>query len=187
MNDSENHFTITGEFLSQQNWDEILLKLINYARMKVAKLRWKTRSQDVLAGGCAADDLACNAIELFINCTRQWNNMRYPDLLEFLKSIVDSLISNLVNSADNIRRNEFDEDTEHHQLSNGSKQMAHSPELLLIIEEEEALAEEALNRLFEEISDDTEMETFLGYYLGGEGNLKEIAACMGISASRAYL
>lgn len=49
------------------------------------------------------DDFALEAIERFLDNKRIWNRDAYPDLLDFLRSVVDSLISNAVTAVENQR------------------------------------------------------------------------------------
>ena len=51
-----------------------------------------------LAGGVSAGDLAQDAIRKFLDGERRWNPAAYPTLLDFLRSVVDSMIWNLTSS-----------------------------------------------------------------------------------------
>ncbi len=86
--------------LSQQNWEDIILKLTSYANYIIKRLCWNS-SYGNLPRGLKADDIALEAIEKVWTGSRNWNPDKIPDLLLYLKGVVKSLLSNLVNSNDN--------------------------------------------------------------------------------------
>lgn len=86
------------------DWKRIQLELTLYAVYKVQRLNWKT--SEGLPRGLLPQDLALGAIQktlegLMTDETgkgiRRWNPEKEPELLEFLKSVVDSDVSSLVN------------------------------------------------------------------------------------------
>jgi hypothetical protein len=141
--------------LQGANWKHIQLKLMEYALFKVARLSWRTPDGS-LPRGLTAEDLVVQAIQkTFEGATasdsekgptapgaRHWNPQRQPNLLEFLKAVVDSDVSHLVNSEDHRVLKHFEPgDFERHagavsatssaerQLIRGEEDRAHAAEL----------------------------------------------------------
>lgn len=89
----------------EADWPQMTLKLLKYSLFKARRLEWSTG--DFLPKGMHAEDLALEAIRktcegLVSNKTgkgiRIWNPEKNPDLLDHLKSVVDSDIHALVES-----------------------------------------------------------------------------------------
>lgn len=90
---------------NEADWPHITLKLIKYAMFKVRRLEWSTG--DFLPKGLLPEDIALEAIRktcegLVSNekgkGIRVWSPEKNPDLLEFLKSVIDSDVHALVES-----------------------------------------------------------------------------------------
>ena len=79
--------------LNTANWDEIIPALTRYAHLKVA-LRRRRLGRMAIPTELGPDDYVQQAIEATFTGTRIWNKESYPTLLEFLKSVVDSMLSN---------------------------------------------------------------------------------------------
>ncbi|GMV90908.1 MAG: hypothetical protein AMXMBFR82_06860 [Candidatus Hydrogenedentota bacterium] len=90
------------QLLEQQPWEEIILGLDKYALQKARRLYWPTASGrlDILAKGASPTDIAREAIARLFEGTRDWDPDKEPDVLRYLKSVVDSLMSALVESAE---------------------------------------------------------------------------------------
>jgi hypothetical protein len=82
-------------------WEEHLDRLTLYASCKIARLYWR---------GCVPDprDFALKAINTTLT-TKNWNESRHPDLLDHLKSVVDTDIANDIRAMENVRRQVSDE------------------------------------------------------------------------------
>jgi hypothetical protein len=91
------------ERLRAQDWETIILRLTAYAVYKIQRLSWQTGKQD-LPGGRQPKDLAFDAIKLVWTGERACNPIKQSDLLKHLKSIVDSLVSHLIRSAEHMQR-----------------------------------------------------------------------------------
>lgn len=91
------------KLLSQVDWRQIALGVTDYAIIRVQRLRWKTASYKDLPQGMTPADLAYEAIKKVIGGERPWDPEQHPDLLRYLKAIVDSLVSHLVESEDHER------------------------------------------------------------------------------------
>jgi hypothetical protein len=77
--------------------------LTAHAVYKARRLSWQTGKKD-LPGGRQPKDLAFDAINLVWTGERNWDPAKQPDPLKHLKSIVDSLVSHLVESAEHTQR-----------------------------------------------------------------------------------
>lgn len=96
--------------LANADWETITLRLVRYALFKVRRLEWRTGS--FLPKGMMPEDIALEAIRKTFEGSaagprrglkkglRVWDPERYPDLLDFLKSVVDSDVHALVESSE---------------------------------------------------------------------------------------
>ncbi len=80
--------------------------------MKTQRLYWKRADYHALARGETAESLVSLTYVKVRTGERAWNRQQYPDLEDFLKSVLDSLISNLVRSVDNRKVEKLPEDPE---------------------------------------------------------------------------
>ena len=90
--------------LSKEQWDELVERLTLHAHCKLARLRWRgvpSSRGGAVPGGVEPADLAADAIVAVIQGIRNWNPDTDPDFLLFLKSVVDSMVSHLVECAEN--------------------------------------------------------------------------------------
>lgn len=88
------------ELLEKQNWERISLALTRYALWKINRLSWR-RGKLRLPGGHTPESIAQQAIaKLFDPDGRNWDPEKHPDPLEYLKGVVDSDVSHLVESVD---------------------------------------------------------------------------------------
>jgi hypothetical protein len=92
--------------LNQADWKRIQLKLLEYACFKIGRLKWRT-GQGILPKGIAPEDIVVGAIQkTYEGATthetgpgiRRWNPDTAPDLLDYLKAVVDSDVNHLVSS-----------------------------------------------------------------------------------------
>ena len=93
------------EQFKKANWAEIIPRLAEYALWKVRRLHWNT-PQGSLPEGKTVEDLVEGAIEKTLQGLttedtgkgiRKWNPEKVPDLLFFLKRVIDSDVNALVN------------------------------------------------------------------------------------------
>jgi len=92
---------------SEADWDEMLPRLVQYALFKVRRLEWRTG--DFLPRGMMPEDLALEAIRKTCDGlsgarrgkgVRIWNPEKDPELLHFLRSVIDSDVHALVQSSE---------------------------------------------------------------------------------------
>jgi hypothetical protein len=85
--------------LTKEQWQDHLERLALYALRKFRLRGWAARHIDCAGPkGIGPQDIASEAITRVINGKRSYNSERYPVFMDFLKSIVDSRISQLVES-----------------------------------------------------------------------------------------
>ena len=93
--------------LQEADWADIGVRLTAYAVWKAQNFRWRTRDASFLAAGKTPEDVAREAIVKVLDGTRVWDPERGP-LLAYLRRVVDSLMSHLASSADNVLFQSFD-------------------------------------------------------------------------------
>ncbi len=92
---------VTRQAINDQ-FDGIYKGLVDHAVTKAARLP-SVRGGE-LPVGHRAEDAVQTAVERVWNGTRRWNRERYPRLVDFLTSVVDSVISDLVRGEEHKRR-----------------------------------------------------------------------------------
>ncbi|MCH8034806.1 MAG: hypothetical protein IH950_13750 [Bacteroidetes bacterium] len=143
------------EFLNSHDWQDIIKRLTAYCEWKVRSGKWWRRSKDELAKGIQPKDIVFEAINDLFSGERNWNREKYPTVIEFLKSAVDSEISNLIKSYDHthqvIDNNKDDED-----IYGMDKYPGESIDALSTL-----VSEELLNKIFKSIEGDNKLEELL--------------------------
>jgi DNA-directed RNA polymerase specialized sigma24 family protein len=143
------------EFLNSHNWPDIIKRLTAYCEWKVSSGKWWRRNKDELAKGFQPKDIVFEAINDLFSGERNWNRERYPTVIEFLKSAVDSEISTLIKSYDHTHQIiEFDKDDE--RDSGMDKYPNDFIDILGSLE-----SEELLNRIYKSIEGDAKLEELL--------------------------
>jgi DNA-directed RNA polymerase specialized sigma24 family protein len=84
------------EYLATVDWATIGVQLAAYAAYVARCYRWGVGGSDAMAQGVAAEDLAATAIRKLWTGERRWSPQRQPDLLSFLKGVVKSEMSHLL-------------------------------------------------------------------------------------------
>jgi RNA polymerase sigma factor (sigma-70 family) len=101
MIDLENVDSAAAERLQQidqEEWGDIYLELLDFARDKAKGLDF-VKGGGELPLGTTPDDLAQEAIHRLFDGRRKWNPEQDPDLCDYLKSVVSSLQSALLEKA----------------------------------------------------------------------------------------
>lgn len=110
---------IKDDIVRNQDWDVLIDDLMLYAANKaVKKPSWRKISRSecdevILAQGKGLYDVVLEALQSVFTekdeagKKRAWNMETSPDLIAYIKSAIDSILSNLVNSSDN-KQNEND-------------------------------------------------------------------------------
>lgn len=181
--------------LQQVDWKTIGIQLAGYARWKARRLRWRTGGAEDLAKGKTPEDIAAEAIEKALDGTRALNFETNNELLDCLKSIVDSDINHLAHSADNIRQGTGLQNQDGEELRDKmefeavrqnyndliSQQPSDPGEQIIKSDEQEA--EGRIDSLFKSLSDEKALTEVLEAILEGETKPKDIAERLGASVS----
>lgn len=191
------------ERLREANWEGIQLELLKYALYRVNRLRWKTQGA-YLPKGISAEDLVVQAIQKTFEGAhraskgesesatgaRFWDPGKNPDLVHFLKGVIDSDVNHLVNSEEH-RKTEYKEDPV--GVESIPDHQANPEELF--IKKSEGEGEDGFDaffeRMLEDFKDDREVQLVLRSYreqAEGEGAVKPATVAketgLGIEAIR---
>ncbi|OFV79813.1 MAG: hypothetical protein A2W26_11575 [Acidobacteria bacterium RBG_16_64_8] len=173
------------EAVGDDGWRSIILGLTNYAVIRARRLRWRTPA-GTLAEGKEAADLAMEAISQVWRGERVWSPDARPDLLQFLKGVVDSRLSHLVESADHVKRRVAAvAGAEEEDALTGVADPAPTPEEALVEAEASRTQQELAARIRDAVRGEEDLELVL---LGIEQGKKpmEIAADLGLSNDEVY-
>jgi DNA-directed RNA polymerase specialized sigma24 family protein len=166
--------------LEKIDWEEVTLELIDHADIKVRRLKWKTESNEDLPQGKRVEDIAQEAILKTLSGERKWDPERYPDILIFLKLVVDSFISHLVNSQNHKMIQRFPENENGESLeSMFSTDNSPTPE-------DEIIAYEMLDKIYEAIDGDTELQSIMDAIMAGYTKSRDIAEVTGFDVNHVY-
>lgn len=86
------------EILDAQDWPSIIVKLYAHS---LFRLKWFGLTGETWLQGRQYKDFAHEAVTLLYEGRRVWNPVDEPDLVRYLKSVINSLISNLLKSKEN--------------------------------------------------------------------------------------
>lgn len=152
--------TVTQEFLE---------KLIHYALKKLGQKTWRGVWGGKIPGGVQAEDLAVAAIEAVLvgdpeQGGRVWDPDREPNLMNFLRDVIDSMSSHLAERSENTKGREprpkdgesegdyFDRKRDHRSLVE---------EAAALSAEDEAANERLFFALLDEVKDDPLLQQIL--------------------------
>jgi hypothetical protein len=174
--------TVTPEFLE---------RLTHYALRKLGQKWWRGVWDGKIPGGVQPEDLAISAIEAVLigdpdQGGRSWDRQKDPDLMKFLRDIIDSKASHLVERAENAREREphpaegesvsdfLDRKRDHRSLSE---------ETLQISAEDEVENERLFFALLDEVKGDPLLPKILECEWDGIYRRAEVAAKLGVDVN----
>jgi len=163
--------------ITDKEWKDITLRLFKYAQYKCR----------LLPGHMEPGDMACEAMQLAFTGERKWNTDKNPDVLDFLKDIVDSRWWNLWRKKAH-RRLTSDETMLNVALENLSIEK-HENDIALTTDAGAECGHEMDYRLkLIEVAaqGDPELEEFYLALEYGCNSIKEIAAMLEWTVSRTY-
>lgn len=169
------------EELKGLDWVNITRVLTAYS---IVKTKNKNFSRDK-----EPKDFVQDAILRVFEGRRKWDKQHYPDIIDFLKGVVDSLISNEINSS----KNKNEENSVAAIVENSEKsfnsEIVSSPEEVLVEEEEQEEYLEAQSQQYEEvmdaIKDDDDLLIYVEYLKKGY-KPAEVSKKMGVEISEVY-
>lgn len=174
--------------IGPQQWEEILERLTRHAHYKLLRLVWRGvpfSRGGAPPGGVEAGDLASKAIVDLLDGRRKWDPGVQPDLLTFLKGVVDSKVSHLVESVENVstaRLAEAQEGGGVRAIGQSSAATAAASELVI---DQEAL-EQCRLRIWREIEGDDLAIQILDCYEAGLMKPAEMAEAIGVDVEEIY-
>jgi DNA-directed RNA polymerase specialized sigma24 family protein len=98
----------------EETWIRYYHELVIYAQRKCSRLYWRTGGRESLPAGYSDPEaIAREAVTRLFEGRRPWNHERYPgsNPVSFLKSIIDSLVSDLVRSEEHKRAASLEDET----------------------------------------------------------------------------
>jgi len=136
-------------FLNEQDWSDLIKRLIAYVHFKVNyHKKWLRGSKDLIEGYKPEDIVFESISDIYIG-DRNWNKERYSLLIDFLKSVIDSKVSNLITSYSQTHQNVVNNEEEHELFGTISVER---DSLDLII------SDEFLAEVYKSIEGDNELE-----------------------------
>ena len=184
--------------MSEDELEELILRLGHYALRESNRLRWRTGSSVELPGGETIDSIVSLALEKTLSGEREWNPQAGSKLQEYLMNVIDSLLNHLATGRDNSlfttvtssdgTVNEGDKfrshSSEHHVgwLTRGEV----SPETLLLEKEEAEVYERALELLREECEGDPVLMKIIEVMMEGNEKAEQIATASGLNVKEVY-
>lgn len=159
--------------LESFNWKEIYLKLIAYADFKVSRRYFKDGS---VRREIARESVQDSITKLF-NREKDWNRERYPDVIEKLKSMIDTYFINYFNQNYYKQRTFLEIGPDDGELKDIFDNISNEEDLLKIHEENE-IYEMYITQFIDALQGETDLETLFLEMLAGKQN-KEIAKSLG--------
>ncbi len=183
------------EKLKEVDWDRFILELARFASKRIERLSWKHAR---IPKGLTADGIALQAIEKVFDEERRWDPQKDPDLMKYLKSTVNSLISKLYKSKEYQITERFEEGEDGEDLiplpadSDSPHSVAilgqpiANPEQILLKKEEEQQAKEMTDKFLESLEDDEELGEIVLCLLEDITKPADIAQELGVEVEEIY-
>jgi DNA-directed RNA polymerase specialized sigma24 family protein len=184
------------DLLRIADWGSIALKLTDYAAKKARRYRWKMTT---VVGGMNAEDLAYEAIAKVLDGERNWDPEKTPDLLGYLKSVVDSLISHLFQSMDRRKVQGFPKGEEEEILEESLKMAdpesdeakhlpgkSPTPEQALLSKEQQQAEETAYTTILNSVEGHEDLEAVTLCIMDGMTKPSEISEATGLEINQVY-
>jgi hypothetical protein len=168
------------EVLASQDWEPILKELLRYTMSLMKNREWLSVWSGHLPGAREAHDIVMSAVEDVIEQKR-----RIPDavpILAFLKNVIRSKVSNLVNSLENRQTTRLDPlPAEDHKFENIYEPKGNDPlpDWEAISKETETQNAQLLDLLIEFLSDDPELQKVIECNIDGIFKREQIASRLG--------
>lgn len=180
----------TLDLLEKTDWKRIHLQLEEYALYKAKRLHWRSGIYRDLPQGKTPKDIAQEAIEKTLAEERNWDPEKQPDILAFLKSVVDSLINHLVQSQNHRKLQPLPENGDGNiredivQEWNPNPPL--NPEEELLNKEEEERADRIMSMMFDAVAGDADLEIILDARTEGCVKAEEIAETKNMDIKKVY-
>jgi len=165
---------------TDDQWTEIVERLTHHAACLIVRHTWRglrLAQGGSVPGGVDPADLAANAIIDVIARRRNWNQEAYPDFLDFLRSVVDSQVSHLVECLENRVVRRIPAPTDEGKTT--FDVAAPDPDPADVCVDQEAL-EQFRDALVKEIGDDTLVAELLSCLESGYTKPEDIATILSV-------
>lgn len=184
--------------ISDDEWRDIALELERHALSVSRNLRWRTKNVVELPGGETVGSIVSKAIEKLFRGDRDWDPGAQPDIRNYLKGVIDSLLNHLADSLENTLITSVpppdSEDAPAWERGSSKRDPAanwlvprqRSPEATLLERERATLEDRALELLIDECADDKMLLGVLEAMLDGVETPAEIAESKNISVKDVY-
>lgn len=175
-------FEVT-EKIGRELDDELIFRLIAYARFKASKIHWQGMIGNPMPKGLTPKDVVSDAIKKTYSGERQWNPEKEPSLFKFLCSVIDSSINHIANWKENTNTQSESLISNSHMEKSPLLSIPHndpSPESVLINSEEDKKIDNFLWGFHSFLDESSELQTYLECVIDGLEKPREIAEAMGI-------
>lgn len=184
--------------ISDDEWGGIALELERHALSVSRNLRWRTKNTLELPGGETVSSIVSKAIERLFSGDRDWDPETEPDIRNYLKSVIDSLLNHLAESRENtlitVAPEPGSKDAPAWESGSSKRDRAaewliptqRSPEAALLGQEQAALEDRALELLIDECADDKILIGVLEAMMDGSETPAEISKAKGIPVKDVY-
>lgn len=181
--------------LAEQPWEEITSRLTYHALKESKQLYWQGLFNGVFPGGLEAQDIVNRAIEKVLTGERNWNPDTHPDLIYYLKGVIDSDLNHLAESKENrLLRSESvlsdaldcDEDAPKTGYFDKLSTSIPHPEEILIQKELEKKSDEFLWKLYDFLNDDFLLQKIVECIIDGIDKPSDIALTLSIPVKDIY-
>jgi hypothetical protein len=181
------------EKLGKVKWGRVILELTWFSSGRIKKLSWKHGWKgDHIPKGLEPADIAMEAISTVFDERRHWDSVKYPNLMDYLKSVANSLISHLYESKEYELTDRFLEDEEGSEQiplpadPEAVTQLTPDPEETLLGKEEDQIGEELFNQLLDFLKDDDELGEIILCIREGYTKPAQIAQQLDVDVKEIY-
>jgi hypothetical protein len=162
--------------------DEAFMEqLLSFALRRKRAHYWRGVWDGHLPGGKEVSDVVQEAVEDILLGKRAWDPDKNPDLLDFMRSVVNSKISHLQEGADN-RRGELapvpGAEARVDHFDTFPHQNAPTADIQLQEKEDEARNSDLILRFYDFVADDKLLQGIVGCMIEGVSKRSEIAAAL---------
>lgn len=181
--------------LADQPWEEITARLTYYALRESKRLYWQGILNGAFPGGLESKDIVAIAIEKVLKGERNWNPDTHPNLLYYLKGVIDSDLNHLAESEENrVLRSESvlsdavdcNEDAPKTGYFDKLATSMPHPEEVFIQKELEKKSDEFLWGLYDFLNDTPVLQKIVECIIDGIDKPSDIAGTLGMPVKDIY-
>ncbi len=160
--------------------DQFMERLLSFALRRKRALYWRGVWDGHLPDGKGVADIVQEAITDVVHGKRAWNPEKHPDLLQFMRSVVNSKISGLRTSAENMNVKLFvaTRDDDRDPLETLPDGAGDNASIQLQEQEDEARNSDIILLFFDFVASDKLVQGIVGCTIEGITKRAEIAASL---------